>query len=278
MSQMAKDIPVVLTFDVDAESLWLARDPDSAGKPVWLSQGAYGPREGVPRILATLKEFGIRANFFVPGVVVEWHRSSIEAIVDAGHEIGHHSYTHTWSEKLSGDQERDEMAKGMEVLTALTGKRPRGWRSPAAEFTPNTIRLLEEFEFEYSSNLFDADSPHLLRDGDRTTSIVEFPFAWLLDDAPFWLYSNRLQGRSMAAPSAVLETWTREFDGLAEEDGRCMVLAMHPQVVGRPSRMWVLRNFIRHVVDHAGSRFATMETLTDELRPGLLEDEGIRNR
>lgn len=268
---MAKEISVVLSFDVDAESLWMARDPDAASKPVWLSQGAYGPREGIPRILTLLDNFGIKANFFVPGVVVEKYRSSIESIVDAGHEIGHHSYTHTWSERLSGDQEREEMVKGIEVLEQLLGKRPRGWRSPAAEFTPNTVSLLEELGFEYSSNMFDADSPYLLRNGNRTTSIIEFPFAWLLDDAPFWLYSNRLPGRFMAAPSAVLETWTREFDGLAEENDRCLVLAMHPQVIGRPSRQWVLRNFVQHVIDHGKARFTTFETLTDELRPALLE-------
>lgn len=267
---MSQDISVLLTFDVDAESLWLARDPESANKPVWLSQGTYGPREGIPRILALLDRFDIPSTFFVPGVVVEWHRAAISSVVDAGHEIGHHSYTHTWAEKLSVEQERDEMAKGMEILEKLTGKRPRGWRSPAAEFTRNTVGLLEEFGFEYSSNMFDADSPYLLKDGERTTSIIEFPFAWLLDDAPFWLYSNRLQGRSMAAPSAVLETWTREFDGLAEEEGRCLVLGMHPQVIGRPSRMWVLRKFVEHVLEHGGARFTTLGALTDELQPELL--------
>lgn len=268
---MTQELAVVLTFDVDAESLWLSRDPESRNKPVWLSQGTYGPREGVPRILNLLKDFGLRANFFIPGVVVEWHRSAIDSVVNAGHEIGHHSYSHRWSENLSRAEEYEEMAKGMEVLKNLTGKRPRGWRSPAAEFTTDTIALLEEFGFEYSSNMFDADSPYLLKSGDRITSILEFPFAWLLDDAPFWLYSNRLQGRSMAAPSAVLETWTREFDGLVEEEGRCLVLGMHPQVIGRPSRMWVLRKFIEHVLEHGGARFATLEGLTDELRPELIK-------
>lgn len=267
---MADEIPVVLSFDVDAESLWLARDVNSADKPVWLSQGTYGVREGLPRILALLAQVGIPGSFFVPGVVVEWHYEAIEKIVEAGHPIAHHSYTHTWSDQLTGEQEREEMAKGMDVLTELTGARPRGWRSPAGEFTPHTVDLLEEFEFEYSSNMFEADSPYLLPNGARTTSILEFPFAWALDDAPFWLYSNRLPGRSMAAPSAVLETWTREFDGLAAESGRCMVVAMHPQVIGRPSRQWVLRSFIEHVLADGRGRFTTFEALTDELRPGLI--------
>ena len=267
---MSDQLSVVLTFDMDAETLWMARDPDAAHKPVWLSQGRYGPTEGLPRILSLLREREVPATFFIPGLVAERYPGATESIVAAGIEVGHHSYSHTWSEHLDEYAERDEMARGMEVLEKVTGKRPRGWRSPAAEFTAHTVDLLEEFGFEYSSNMFDADSPYLLRNGNRTTRIVEFSFAWLLDDAPFWLYSNRLPGRSMAAPSAVLETWTREFDGLVEEPGRCMVLGMHPQVVGMSSRMWVLRQFVEHILADGRARFTTLGELCDQVRPRLL--------
>ena len=271
---MSDELSVVLTFDMDAETLWMARDPEAARKPVWLSQGRYGPIEGLPRILSLLHEREVPATFFVPGLVAERYPEAMESLLAVGIEVGHHSYSHTWSEHLDESAERDEMARGMEVLEKVTGSRPRGWRSPAAEFTEHTVDLLEEFGFEYSSNMFDADSPYLLRNGERTTEIVEFPFAWLLDDAPFWLYSNRLPGRSMAAPSAVLETWTREFDGLAEETDRCLVLGMHPQVVGRPSRMWVLGQFAEHVQSSGKARFTTLGSLNDEVRPQLLDGVG----
>ena len=267
---MTDPIDVVLTFDVDAETLWEARDPDAARKPVWLSQGHYGPDEGLPRILALLARYGIPASFFVPGVVVQRYPERIGAIVEAGFEIGHHSHTHTWADNLSEEQEREEFARGYEVLSGFTGRAPRGYRSPAGEFTPRTVALMEEYGFQYSSNLFDADTPHLLRDGDRLTDIVEFPFAWLLDDAPFFLYSNRLPGRVMSAPSAVLETWRLEFDGLSREPGRVMTIAMHPQVIGRPSRLWVLEKFVEHVLESGRGRFGTLPDLTDRLRPGLL--------
>lgn len=263
------EIAVVLTFDVDAELLWLARDPDSGQRPVWLSQGLYGINEGLPRILRLLSDMQVRASFFVPGQVIENHPREIETILAAGFAIQHHSYSHTWADQLSEGQEREEMERARAVIKEFSGALPAGFRSPAAEFTPWTLDLLEEYSFEFSSNMFDRDSPYLLEIGHRSSSIVEFPFAWSLDDAPFWLYSNRLPGRSMAAPSAVLETWCREFDGLSRESGRCMVVAMHPQVVGRPARMWVLENFIRHVLDHSG-RLTTLEELCAEVRPGLL--------
>lgn len=271
---MTEPIDVVLTFDVDAETLWEARDPESSSKPIWLSQGRYGPKEGLPRVLRMLSEYDLPASFFVPGVVVERYPHEIGTIVEAGYAIGHHSHTHTWAKDLTEAQEREEFETAFRVLEGFTGVRPRGYRSPSAEFTVNTVRLMEEYGFDYSSNMFDGDSPYLLRDGDRETDILEFPFSWHLDDAPFFLYSNKLPGRVIAAPSTVLETWTIEFDQLSREAGRCLVVAMHPQVIGRPSRMWVLERFVEHVVAAGNARFRTFDQLTDELRPGLLDGRG----
>lgn len=266
--------PVALTFDVDAETLWLARDPNSHNKLVWLSQGRYGPREGLPRILRLLRRHEIRCTFFVPGMVIERYPDEIRRILDDGHEIAHHSYSHRWLDTLDEAAERDEMERGIELIERVSGRRPRGYRSPAAEFSERTIDLLVEYGFAYSSNMFDADAPYLLQRGGRPTAIVELPFAWALDDAPFFLYSGRLPGRSMAAPSAVLETWSLEFDGLAAEPGRIFVLAMHPQVIGRPSRMWLLEKFIQHATGNPRTWFATCEQIADAARPELERGHG----
>jgi hypothetical protein len=121
--------------------------------------------------------------------------------------------------------------------------------------------------------MFDADSAHLLRDGGRTTSIVELPFAWALDDAPFFLYSNRLPGRVMSAPSAVVETWCREYDGIAAEPNTHFMIAMHPQVTGRPSRLWALEQTIRHVMDSGTAEFLTCAEYAVRVRPPLTQEE-----
>jgi peptidoglycan/xylan/chitin deacetylase (PgdA/CDA1 family) len=268
--------PVMLTFDMDAELLWTARDPSGATKPVWVSQGHYGPNVGLPRILALLKRFAITATFFVPGLVVERYPAQIEAILEAGIEVEHHSYTHAWSDTLGVDAELEEFQKGWDAIVAATGREPRGWRSPAGELTVDSIGLMERFGFAFSSNLFDSDSAHLLTDGDRVTDIVELPFAWALDDAPFFLYSNRLQGRVMSGPSAVLETWTREFDGIHAEDGTHFMLAMHPQVIGRPSRLWALEKTIEHVLDAGATEFVSCAGYVDRVRPGLLAGRDAR--
>ena len=267
---MTSKTPVLLTFDMDAETLWTARDPDGASKPVWVSQGHYGPKVGLPRILALLAEYDVTATFFVPGVVVERYPAEIESILAAGIQIEHHSHTHTWSENLGEDAEREEFQKGWDAIVKATGRNPEGWRSPAGELTPHSVSLMEEFGFSFSSNLFGSDSAHLLEHEGRVTDIVELPFAWALDDAPFFLYSNRLPGRVMAAPSTVVETWTLEFDGISREEGTHFMLGMHPQVIGRPSRLWALEQTIRHILDSGSGEFMSCADYAGQVRPRLM--------
>ena len=58
-----KKMPVLLTFDVDAEMIWRNRDPENANRPVTLSLGQYGANRGLPRILKMLKKYDIPATF-----------------------------------------------------------------------------------------------------------------------------------------------------------------------------------------------------------------------
>src|ERR1700712_2103466 len=144
MPTTSRGFPLMLTFDLDAETMWTGRDPANAARPILMSQGAYGWKVGMPRILALLARYQVFATFFIPGLVAEQHPDLIREVIDKGHEVAHHSYSHRWILTLTPEEEREEMEKGLEVLTRLTGARPRGWRSPAAEFSPITLGLIQE--------------------------------------------------------------------------------------------------------------------------------------
>src|SRR5262245_48970311 len=139
---------VLLTFDVDAETNWLAKDPANANRPGTLSQGAYEGKVGVASILKVLRDMGqVPATFFVQGWVAERHRAAVEGAVEQGHEIGHHGYSHRWVEPTDPAGEIEEMDKGLEALQRMLGVRPLGYRSPAGETSPNLFRLLVERGF-----------------------------------------------------------------------------------------------------------------------------------
>lgn len=268
MHLTSRGFPLFLTFDLDAETMWTARDKSYASRPVLMSQGAYGWKVGTGRVLELLKRYGLKTTFFVPGIVVDQRPELMERILEGGHEIAHHSYSHRWILNLSPEEEREEMEKGIESIRRATGRKPRGWRSPAAELSAVSLPMLVEFGFDYSSNFFDDDSPYLLTvDGERT-EIVELPFRWVLDDAPFFQYSIVLPGRTMQAPSAVLETWKTEFDVLYAER-RMMMVGMHPQLIGQPSRLKALEGLIEHALQSPDVWIGRCDEMTDDIRPRL---------
>ena len=121
----------MFTFDFDAETLWLSRDPSNWKKPGTLSQGLYGAKVGVPKILELLEESGLRATFFVPGWTAEKHTARVEAILSAGHEVGHHGYLHEWPDPDDPEGEETALDRGLEALQKTVGVRPKGYRSPA---------------------------------------------------------------------------------------------------------------------------------------------------
>lgn len=113
-----KRVAVSLTFDVDAESGLLGDSPDNAGRLSTLSEGRFGVTRGMPRILALLERHGIAATFFVPGYTAAAHPGLVQAIADGGHEIGHHGHIHLRTDKVSPEEQRDEIERGFAALAA----------------------------------------------------------------------------------------------------------------------------------------------------------------
>jgi peptidoglycan-N-acetylglucosamine deacetylase len=253
---------VVLSFDLDAESLWTARDPKNLERPVTLSQGEYGPRCGVPRILKLLKKYNIKATFFVTGWAMEKHPDAVRSIVADGHEVGHHGYHHEWLDTVTPEQEREIMAKGIGMVKEFTGKKPVGYRSPSWEFTPQTIRLLRDNRFTYTSNMMNDDLPYLHKLDGKEIPLVELPVSWIMDDAPYFLYSTRLVGRTITDPNHVYSIWEQEYSGFYDE-GLCFVLTMHPQIIGRPSRIAMLERLIRRMREDPGVWIAPGRDVAD---------------
>jgi peptidoglycan/xylan/chitin deacetylase (PgdA/CDA1 family) len=76
-------VAVALSFDSDHETIPLR---DGETRPGRLSQGEYGARVAVPRILGLLEDREIVASFFVPAVSALLHPDDIAAYVDGGHD------------------------------------------------------------------------------------------------------------------------------------------------------------------------------------------------
>jgi peptidoglycan/xylan/chitin deacetylase (PgdA/CDA1 family) len=247
-------VAVMLTFDFDAETLWLSRDPANAKRPGTLSQGTYGAKVGVPMVLETLETLQVPGTFYVPGWTAEHHTARVEAILEKGHEVGHHGYLHEWIDPDQPALEEEALVKGLEALKKTVGVTPVGYRSPAWETSPNMIALLKRYGFSYDSSLMDTINPYRHSLADGTEGPVELPVHWSLDDAPFALFSVRAP-RTIMTNEHILKVWQDEFREIYRWGG-LFNLTMHPQVIGRPSRIALLRQFAQWAQTFPGVWFA----------------------
>lgn len=232
----------LLTFDVDAESPILAEGGRHAGNPVAMSHQAYGPGVGVPRLLALLDEYTLPATFFVPGWTADRYPETVEAILAAGHEIGHHGYSHRSPLRMDEATEREDLVRGLDAL-ARHGVTPRGYRTPSWEASPRTFDLLAMHDFAYDSSLMDDDRPYVLETGRG--ELVELPPHWSLDDWNQYMYlpEPRSGPGTVHSPEQAVEVWQAELDGMRRHGG-LFVLTMHPFLSGRPGRVEGLRALI----------------------------------
>ena len=231
-----------LSFDFDAEEVWIAEDRANRDRPGVLSQGAYGPRVAVPLILDLLQRTGVSATFFVCGKDALRHPESIRSILAAGHEIAHHGHSHTSPTSMERDEEQRELRAGREVLTRL-GAQVSGYRSPSWEFSSSTLDLLTQEGFAYSSNLLNDIRPYR----HESHPLAELPVSWLLDDAPHFWFANDTWEKTIRSPREVWDVWKPEIDGIGDLGGHVM-LTFHPMIIGRPSRLALLECTIDHLL------------------------------
>ncbi len=244
---------VALSFDSDHETNELREGGESIGR---LSQGQYGNRQGVPRILSILGRAGVKASFFVPAVTALLYPEEQRRVVAEGHEIGIHGWIHERNSDLPLDAERELQMRSADVLEKVAGKRPVGIRTPSWDFSPNTLAITREMGLAYDSSLMaDVDCYELVMDG-ADSGVVELPVEWIRDDAVYFNMNRFAALRPYTPPTDVYDIFRREFDA-AYREGGLFQLTMHPHVIGYRSRVWILEELIRYIRGHEGVWFAT---------------------
>ncbi len=266
---------VNLGCDFDAIALWIGSYGLSS--PSYMHRGEFGARVGVPRVLGLLKKYNIKATWCIPGHSIETFPDVVNQIIKEGHEIAHHGYIHENPTKLTREQEAKFIDMGIDAIKSVTGRKPRGYRSPYWDYSQNTLELLLERGFEWDSSLMGNDfTPYYLRKNDgpalldkpyhfgEPTSILEIPVSWYLDDFPVQEYMGSLVPWVMQDPDVIFRRWTAIFDYMYENvPGGVLTLTTHPQTIGRAHMITMLERVIQHINSRPGVLWATLSEIRD---------------
>ncbi|MGK3205065.1 polysaccharide deacetylase family protein [Amycolatopsis sp. MEPSY49] len=255
------EVAVALSFDSDHETIPLRDGEVLPGK---LSQGEYGARVGVPRVLKLLDRFGAPSTFFMPAVSALLHDGEAKSYVDAGHEIALHGWIHERNTQVPPEAERELAFRAADTLERLTGTRPVGIRTPSWDFSGHSLEIIRDLGLTYDSSLMADDDCYEIVANGEPTGIVELPVEWIRDDMPYFMMERFGAQRPYTPPRGVLSIWRDEFD-LARAEGGVFQLTLHPHVIGHRSRVTILTELLEHIASHEGVWFATHAQIADHV-------------
>lgn len=246
--------------------------------PSPISRGEFGPNVALPRILELLDKYGIATSWYIPGHTLETYPEQCRQVFEAGHEIGHHGWTHRSPAALTAEQEEAELVRANDCIRELTGQGARGYRSPAWDLSEHSVDLLLKHGFRYDSSMMGDDyTPYRVRRGDiielekpavfgPETQLIEMPISWTLDDYPHFEFIRTpdwvLPGNMNA--NLVLDNWVNDFVYLRDHlDWGVITYTFHPFVIGRGHRMLVLEKLLR-TLKEGGAVFMKLEDAATE--------------
>ena len=230
----------------------------------------------------------MKTSWFVPGHSIETFPHQTRMIVEAGHEIGAHGYSHENPIAMTPQQEEDVLLKSIDLITQVAGKRPVGYVAPWWEFSNITNELLLKHGFTYDHSLMHKDfQPYYVRVGDKWTNIdytkdaaewmkplqrgeetnlIEVPASWYLDDLPPMMFIKKSpNSHGFVNPRDIEQLWRDQFDWVYREyDYAIFAMTIHPDVSGRPQVLLMHERLIEYFNSHAGVSWCTLGEIAED--------------
>lgn len=282
-----KEILCAFGVHVDAIAGWLG-SYGGEDSPMDISRGVFAGEVGIPRLLEFFRRYDLPSTWFFPGHSMESFPHQTERVVEAGHELGLHGYSHENPLHLTREQERAILHRGIELAERFAGRRPAGYVAPWWELSENSVQLLLEADLKYDNSLMHDDhTPYYAPLGEQWTKIdysktaeewmkpyqpgepselIELPASWYLDDLPPMLFIKaNPNSHGFVSPRDIEILWRDQFDWVYREmDYGVYLLTIHPDVSGRPQVLLMLERLVAHINSHPGARWATFEEIADD--------------
>jgi len=169
----------ILSFDI--EEWFMLEDTRVFPAGEWTS---FAPRlqNNTLRVLEVLDGQQTKGVFYFLGWVAEHYPELVKEVHAAGHEIGYHTYYHHNVDMFTPEAFESDLARGLDLLTRITGSRPTLFRAPNFSLHSGNlwaIPILLRNGITVSSSLRDLSGPSGI-------TYPSTPFRWEYRDQHLW--------------------------------------------------------------------------------------------
>lgn len=216
----------------------------------------YGSRAGLWRLTRIFDDLGLKVTFHVAARAVARYPEVGAYIAEAGHEPCAHGYR--WEElwRLSRDEEREHLARAVEVIASTCGRRPVGWHSRCPPSVSTRELLAEEGGFLYDSDAYNDDLPYQVDVAGRDHLVL--PYSFTFNDMRYAFSPG------FADPMDFLSLCTMGLDDLWEEGEqtpKMMSVGLHPRWAGQPGRARAVRMLVEYALSKGDVWIARREDI-----------------
>lgn len=226
----------------------------------------YGNRVGIFRFLKAFDHYGVKPTFAMNTRLAERNPYLLKKILDRGDEISCHGYHMDaihWS-GLGAETENELIAKSVDGLRSLTGRKINGWLSPAKNESPDTPDLLAANGIDYFSDWVNDDMPYRFRTANG--ELTAMPLSTELEDR--FVINGNLHSE---------DSWAEQICDAADfllnesesQGGRILALNIHPWLLGQPHRIGKLEKVLEYLTGIDG----VWPAYADEIRAAWIEQQ-----
>lgn len=211
-------MPALVSFTMDnlGDAADLYRGVIKAPRPA----GSNPPLEqGYPALLDLFARFAVSLTCFIEGWSARQYPDHIRRVLDHGHEIGMHGWTHERWAELSNAEVLELATRATDSIAQAGGKAPRTFRAPGGKSTPFTSEVLGKLGYTIDASYTDSHLATKL--GPTLTSL---PYQWSGVDATHWLWNSR-------SGAETERRWHAALDEAATTNTP-FIFIWHPHVMG----------------------------------------------
>lgn len=214
---------------------------------------------GYPRVLALLRDLGMRASFFIEGWNALHNTSTCRSLIEAGHEIGLHGWIHEQFGELSlHDAER--LLVDAQAAFRLIGIEPVGFRAPGGRRNDGLLAIVDRLGLGFDASFAGEDTP--IKPSLLAHGIPGVPWRWRMID--YFQYQMHPEGPR--SPRQLEELFRGELSA-ARETGEMVTWIFHAFVSGvDEDRFSAMRRLLEDVAKDSSIEVVPASTIGKRIR------------